>query len=358
MTIARRLLVESGKPGWYHCISRCVRRAFLCGDGFAHRKSWVEERLRLLAECFAVEVGAYAVMSNHLHVVARIDPQAVAGWTDLEVARRWCAVYPSQYLRDGTPVPASAEELQAHVRDGAWVVERRRRLGELGWFMKALKEPIARRANREDGCTGAFWEGRFTSVALLDQSALLACLAYVDLNPVRAGIADRPEASAHTSVRTRARARQAHVRFRTLAQRRGEQPARALCAKQGQPAPAGPEEGMFLAPMARCTVDAQAEELALAGMVLTPDRYLELVDLTGRALRAGKRGTIPPGLAPILERLRIDVRAWLAAMERGGAMRGTALGGHAARAGEAVRRGCDWLADKSGLFPRGRDAAA
>ncbi len=97
MTIARRRLVEPGKPGWFHCISRCVRRAFLCGDGCAHRRDWVEERLRLLAGCFAVELGAYAVMSNHLHVVVRVDPLAAGDWTDLAVAQRWCAVYPSQY---------------------------------------------------------------------------------------------------------------------------------------------------------------------------------------------------------------------------------------------------------------------
>ncbi len=69
--------------------------------------------------------------------------------------------------------------------------------------MKALMEPQSRMANREDDCTGAFWEGQFTSVPLLDQAAIVACLAYVDLNPIRAKLADRPETSEHSPVKTR-----------------------------------------------------------------------------------------------------------------------------------------------------------
>ena len=93
-----------------------------------------------------------------------------------------------------------------HERVRTW----RQRLASLSWFMKTLKEPIARRANREDEVTGHFWEGRFKVHALLDEGAVLACLAYIDLNPIRAGATTTPEDSKHTSVHDRIRERQRH----------------------------------------------------------------------------------------------------------------------------------------------------
>lgn len=205
MTYARHHLVAAGAAGTYHCVSRCVRRAFLCGHdavsghSFEHRKDWVEARLLQLAESFAVSIHAYAVMSNHLHVVVHIDPQAANEWVDEEVARRWLNAFGT-----GAPeAPALEQRVQALAQDVARVAVLRERLGSLSWFMSALVQPIARRANREDGVTGRFWEGRFKSQALLDERAVLACMAYVDLNPLRAGIARRLERCTHTSARSR-----------------------------------------------------------------------------------------------------------------------------------------------------------
>src|SRR3546814_2108216 len=81
MTYPRNQLVPPGSPGTYHCVSRCVRRAFLCGEdrysgqSFEHRRQWIEDRLHQLAEVFAVSLWAYAVMSNHLHVVVQVLPE-------------------------------------------------------------------------------------------------------------------------------------------------------------------------------------------------------------------------------------------------------------------------------------------
>ncbi len=94
MTVARSKLVDLGVTRYYHCISRCVRWAMLCGEGFEHRKQWIEDRLELLAANFAVSVCGFAVMDNHLHVLARLDPAAATNWSDAEVVRRWMAVYP------------------------------------------------------------------------------------------------------------------------------------------------------------------------------------------------------------------------------------------------------------------------
>jgi REP element-mobilizing transposase RayT len=202
MTEPRRRLVSGDQAGFYHCISRCVRRAFLCGAdaytgrNFEHRKAWIEERLVELASIFAVSLYGYAVMSNHLHVVLYVEPRGSMRWPDREVARRWRRLFPRGGQVEDSEVDRLAQEPDR-------IAELRSRLGSLSWFMRCLNEPIARRANREDDCTGRFWQGRFKSQALLDERAVLAAMAYVDLNPIRAGVTDRLDRSNHTSVSRR-----------------------------------------------------------------------------------------------------------------------------------------------------------
>jgi hypothetical protein len=306
--------------------------------------------LRLLAEVFAVQVAGYAVMSNHLHVVLRMQPGVAQAWSASSVVERWWTIYPRQRLRDGTPIPATSAQVRQQAQDAAWVETRRKRLADLGWLMRGLKEEIARRANREDGCTGAFWEGRFTSVPLLDNAALVACMAYVDLNPVRAKVAATPEDSLHTGGRTRIRARnrwQAVAKLRA----RGRDPQRVqrLLERVGLDARAAhAEDGLWLTPMAQCSIadddKADTERLAL-------DEYLELLDATGRTLAKGKRGVIDPRLEPILARLDLRVEDWIATMV-GWRMLwgGSAIGRHTTRVSEAARRGLDWIRNRCPLF--------
>jgi len=156
----------------------------------------VEDRIHELSEIFAVAIWGYAVMSNHLHVVLQTLPEVVAVWSDDEIAARWMRLFPRQDVN-----PALQAEVLAGNPERLAVL--RGRLANLSWFMRCLSEPIAWAANREDICRGRFWEGRFRCQVLLDQTAVIAAMAYVDLNPVRAEICETLEDSAHTSARLR-----------------------------------------------------------------------------------------------------------------------------------------------------------
>jgi len=282
----RKTLVSLEATPYYHCVSRCVRRAFLCGvdalsgRSFEHRRQWIQDRMRHLAEVFALDLCAFAVMSNHYHVVLHVDRQQAESWHDQEVIRRWHTLFAghpfTQRFLKGEPLIEVELDLVRELA-AAW----RARLMDISWYMRCLNESIAREANAEDQCTGRFWEGRFKSQALLDEKALAACMAYVDLNPVRAGLAETPEASDHTSVQERI-----HAAF-SAGETKGEQPAH-LMRFVGNPRKAMPK-----------------------GLPFRLKDYLHLVDWTGRLLRDGKRGAISQDTPPIIDRLGIDPRYWL-----------------------------------------------
>ena len=205
MTTARRSLIDPASTPYYHCMARCVRRAFLCGkDSFSgknyeHRRQWVEDRLGQLVEIFALEVCAYAVMSNHYHVVLFINREQADSWSMKEILVRWTSLFsgPSLVQRFLSGETLGKAEL---LKVGEFAQKYRNRLLDISWFMRCLNEYLAREANKEDQCKGRFWEGRYKSQALLDEAALLTCMAYVDLNPIRARMAKTPETSDHTSI--------------------------------------------------------------------------------------------------------------------------------------------------------------
>ena len=219
MGYPRSRVVDSSRPGWFHCISRCTRRLFLCGDAYGYRKQWIERRLALLVDVCAVELGAHAILSNHLHLVLRTDPDRARKWSAREVVERWARLHPRR-IELATAEATSRAEAQrlkdrllsnlAHNAD--WVETWRRRLASLSWFNKLLKEPIARRANREDDVTGHFWEGRFKCIPLLSEGAILACMVYVDLNPIRAKLAAALQDVRHASIAQRLEASSARRR--------------------------------------------------------------------------------------------------------------------------------------------------
>ena len=206
MATPRHLLVDPVNECDYHLVSRCVRRAFLCGvDGgrdYSHRRAWLVERMRQIAPSFAVDVYAYSVLSNHFHLVLRHDPLAGRGWSDDEVARRWVEAFPPT-VRGEVAEALKPERRELILDDPDRLARARGTLGSMSHFMKHLKQPVARRANLEDDCTGHFFEQRFYSGALLTEEALIAAMAYVDLNPVRAELAARIETTRDTSIRER-----------------------------------------------------------------------------------------------------------------------------------------------------------
>ena len=299
MTIARAHLVDPSVSRWYHCITRCVRRAFLLGEGASDRKVWIERRLHELAEIFAISVGGFSVLDNHLHVLVRLDPDVAANWSDEEVVRRWGRLFPPRD-KARRPLPVSDEWVQGHLLNAAWVTRARQRLQSLSWFMKCLKEPLARLANHEDQTRGAFFEGRFKSVAILDEAALLATCAYIDLNPVAAGIAELPETSAHTSFKARVDHVQEQGRTEDLkAAQNGSVP--------GSAASAGLEEKHWLCPIE----DRRRLDSAREGMIegFSLGNYLLLVDYTARLYREGK-ATLSRAVAEILDRLGSSADQW------------------------------------------------
>ena len=265
----------------YHICSRTVRKAFLCGVdketgvSYEHRRSWIEKRIFQLAQVFAIDICAHAVMNNHLHLVLHVESEQVENWTTREVLTRWHKLFKGTHLtvKFQQKQPLTQFELEM-VEDTVQVYKQR--LIDISWFMRSLNEPIARQANKEDKCTGHFWEGRFKSQALLDEAALLSCMAYVDLNPVRAGIAPTPEQSSYTSIQVRIKAAI-----------KGEQPTALLPFT-------GNEHKDKAAGIAFCLKD-----------------YLTLVDETGRVIREDKRGAINAKTADILSRLHISDESWL-----------------------------------------------
>ena len=211
MALPRSKYVQEDQEGVYHCFSRCVRRAFLygfdsyTGQDFSHRKAWLVDRLRNLAAIFAIEVCAYAIMENHYHSILRTRPDIVATWSDREVATRWLQLCPLQCRSKKKTIPSLEQQISALMASPERISQLRKRLCSLSWFMAKLNEFIARAANKEDQVKGRFWESRFKCQALLDDTAIIACMVYVDLNPIRSGQAATPEESDFTSIQERIR---------------------------------------------------------------------------------------------------------------------------------------------------------
>ena len=327
-----------------HLVNRCVRRAFLCGNdpftgkSFEHRREWIRQRLEFLASVFGIDSLTYTVMSNHIHLILRSRPDIVKEWSDEEVARRWFRLFPTRREKDGSPAEPEDFEISMITKDKTKLAEIRRRLSDVSWWMRCTAENIARRSNKEDQCTGRFWEGRYKAQVILDETSLLACAAYVDLNPVRAAMAKTPEESDFTGAKDRiddmssreSSSADTHAWERS---RRRE--------KSGWLSPLEINErtdpvGTDASPVVR-----RASLKGFLSMSLAD--YLELLDWTGRQLKRKKRGTIPTHLAPILERLGLDPSCWCDLVKKFGKLFKRAAGKASTLADEAARRSIGYM---------------
>ena len=303
MTRARAQQIDLNSTTYYHCISRCVRRAFLCGrdkfsgQDYSHRKGWAMERLHELASVFSMDICAYAIMSNHYHLVLRVDLMGNTALTEQEVVDRWSQLFTpnglvQRYLNSETD---EAESKRACAMIEIW----RERLCDISWYMRCLNEHLARRANEEDKCKGRFWEGRFKSQALLDDVAVLACMSYVDLNPIRAKMADTPETSEFTSIQQRI------YQLQSEQTSCNNEHSETISYMAKRPA------SLPLMPLVTQQADSHMHSL---GFRLQD--YLDLVDWSGRAIRQHKRGSIPSDIPPILNRLGIHPDFFLQQQKR------------------------------------------
>ncbi|MCF6287797.1 MAG: transposase [Proteobacteria bacterium] len=269
MTLPRKQLISIEDTPYYHIVTRCVRRAFLCGTDkysgkcFEHRRQLIVDRIKQLAEVFNIDICAYAVMSNHYHLVLKVN--STEHWDEKRVLMHWSTISGiiplCQRFLTGEHL-SKAELNMVYLKTDDY----RKRLMCISDFMQLLNQHIARQANIEDKVTGHFWQARFKSQALLDEKALLTCMAYVDLNPIRAAMAQTPENSDYTSIQERIKNKKSNLLNLGF----------------------GDDDIPF-------------------GL----GDYCSLVDLTGRAIIANKSGHIPEELPPILNRLNLNSDTWL-----------------------------------------------
>ncbi|MBO1270592.1 transposase [Shewanella sp. 4t3-1-2LB] len=328
MTVARRRLIDVASTPYYHVINRCVRRAFLCGEdavtgrSYEHRREWIATKIRQLSAIFCIDICAYAVMNNHYHLVLKIDAERQQVLSSLEVIERWTQLFHppmlvARFLKGDKLDKTLLLQLDALIEE--W----RKRLADISWFMRCLNEEIARKANKEDNCTGVFWEGRFKSQALLDEQALLTCMMYVDLNPIRAGIADSITDSDFTSIQTRIKEQQQKV-----------QPDN----------PTSPHKTTPLKPL--LDFDGATHTATQSGIPFHFADYLELIDWTGRAVRTDKRGAIAETAPKLLQQLGIASDAWMRSATEFSKQYARACGSWAAMCEFKTRQGGKWCRGK------------
>ena len=315
--LSRADIFDPSEIAAVHVMARANRRCFLLGHdqvtgkNFDHRKRWIEDKIKQLAANFGIDLLAFSCLSNHFHLVLRSRPDVVKAWDDTEVARRWWSLCPLRKIKvevDGKktwiPVEPTEWDLNSIRNDPVKLANVRSRLSDISWWMRLLCQFIATRANAEDGeGLGRFWQSRFKAVRILDEESLLAGVAYVDLNPIRADLAETLEASDYTSVQRRIDALKAPV---------------DSCSDSNTDGNSHRADA-FLCPV---SIDEVNDPLAARPsrskkrcsdkgfLALSEADYLTILDWQARNTVASRRGQTPAEAPPVFARLGIDAEEW------------------------------------------------
>jgi hypothetical protein len=350
-TSARKEIVLEGEVGVYHVWTRCVRRAFLCGQDrltgrdYEHRRDWIRAYLPLLCGQFGVEAGFHVEMQNHVHLVLRTRPDVVETWNDVDVVRRYKTINRLIRSQDGKTIePVSEAEILLELAQPGRIDQLRKNLCSVSQFMKALCEHIARRANQEDQVSGTFFESRFQCRRIENAAGILICGMYIDLNQIRAGEALTPETSTHTSAFDRICGWQARRQGG-----RTQEAARQDAAVDGWLCELTLDErsGAYRG----ADPSASGQRASDKGLLPIPlEEYLQLLDWTGRQMAEGKQGSIPRNLSPIFQRLGINCQMWLELVTQFDTLFGRVVGQAQQVVDSAARAGRRWY--------RGRKACA
>ncbi len=302
--LARSEVFDPNEVAILHVCARVVRRCFLfgvdpvTGKNHDHRKVWIEEQLKLLAANFGIDLLGFAILSNHFHLIVRSRPDVVQTWDHSELARRWLMLCPKRKKKDRSPEEPNEFELNSIRSDPDKLATIRKRLSDVAWWMRLLCQNIGTRANQEDQQVGKFFQGRYRAVRILDEESLLACAAYVDLNPIRAAMAETLETSEFTSVQRRIESLQ--------------QATSSMSSKESL-------VNSFLSPL---TIDEKNDSVGTCAsqsrqrcsdkgfLSMSTMDYLELLDASSRMIRLDKSGYTPADVPPIFERLKLDPDFW------------------------------------------------
>ena len=316
MTKARKYIWNENLCAHYHLISRIVQRAFLfgfdehTGINYDYRLLWVHERIKELSEIFTIIVGGHSFMGNHFHLLIQTRPDLTEALTPREVIQRYFKLYAPEQSKNRILTPAEWTILEDEaIQDERLIKEYRRRLGSLSWYMKALKEQIARRANKESNTTGHFWAERFKSILLASSESVILCQTYIDLNPIRAQMADKPENSKYTSAYQRIQAKEAAEKMAVIQEyKKAGNIIHPDKEKEIQEISKLLGSADYLAPFYN-----GATHLRPFYKYTREESFL-LLDNTAREISPNKKGFMDPALDSLFDRLKIDRELWLQAI--------------------------------------------
>nr|WP_052329595.1 transposase [Rhodopirellula sp. SWK7] len=313
--MARAEVLDPGEIMIAHVFNRTVRRCFLMGDdsvsgkNFDHRKIWIESSLREFAAAFGIDLLGFSILSNHFHLILRTRPDVVATWDDQEVARRWLMLCPHRRKADRSPMEPTQPEINSIAGCPIKRAEIRKRLSSISWWMRLLCQRVAQRANQEENETGRFFQDRYRATRLADEASLLACAAYVDLNPIRAAMCETLEQSDHTSVQRRIESLQNGADSEARRSEARHPPIDKLRhSRDSFLSPVSIDE--LTDPIGPCASESGERCSDKGFLPMTLASYLELLDWTARQVAPGKRGRTPAKSPPILQRLGLDRSSW------------------------------------------------